>query len=300
MGVNYSCPAPSTQVNFNFNTRPGFTSLSGKDFYFEVYLNIENATPVEKHYIASLILPIYLESTSKENINQFLEYYIHNNKMTNIHLFLARDTTTHQPEGLTINIVLKEYFLENDYSIENEYIVVAQMSAVVEKARNKGIYKESSFLEIIFLNKFNLGKNLVFFDTAVSPIVYQKVSKHALLFPNSMMQTPKNLEKFMIKLMDKFEYESVGEENYFIVNDEIVLDSNDKEKWMSNYNNLPRETKYYIDQTKLRDNIGLLYFICGRLIEGNTLGLPAFELELTEDMQPKLLVKEHYFVRPKI
>ena len=179
-------------------------------------------------------------------------------------------------------------------------ITLLRMTAVSQRARNKGIYKEIAYLEYLLFNKSNIGKNLIFFDCAINPLAYQKLTNHTLLYPNSMMQTPKAVEKFMIKLMEKFEYDSVGEENHFVVYDETIIDSQDKEKWMSSYNKLSRETKYYIDQTKLRDGIGLLYLICGRLIEGNTLGLPPFEIELSEDMQPKLLVKEHFFLRPKI
>lgn len=300
MGINYSCPGPLRQIDFNFSVRPEFSSTSGKDFYIEFFWNIENACAEERQYLTSLILPLYVQSTSKENINFFLNYYINNSKMINKHIFIARDLKTNQIEGMTINIITKEYYLDNDYSKENEYMILSQMSAVNFNARNRGIYREITYLEIYFFNASNLGKNLLFFDASISPLVYQKISKHALLYPNSMVETPPTIKNFMRKLMKIFEYESIGEENEFLVYDETIVESNDNEKWMNNYQNLSRETKYFIDQTRLRDGIGLLYFTCGRLIERNTLGLPAFEIELEGETLPKVYVKEHYFSRPKI
>ena len=44
-----------------------------------------------------------------------------------------------------------------------------------------------------------------------------KITKHFLVYPNSMIETPKTIEKLMKKLMNRFEYISAGEENPFVV-----------------------------------------------------------------------------------
>ena len=259
MGINYSSPAPSKSLNFNFITKPEFSSYSGKDYFIEAFRNIENATLEEKHYIASLILPLYLKLTSQENINFFLDYYIHNESIQERNVFIARDINSHQIEAVLVHLIAKEYLNENDYSKENLYAAVSGIFVVSETARNKGIYSEISALEMLLISRRNLGTNVVFFDCVLNPLVYMKITKHFLVYPNSMIETPKTIEKLMKKLMNRFEYVSAGEENPFVVVDETKMELPDKEKWFKNYDKLPKEVRYYIDLTKLRSEIGILY-----------------------------------------
>jgi hypothetical protein len=300
MGINYSCPPPERIPAYSFSIRPEFSSTSGKDFYMELYWNVEKASSLEKHHLISLLLPLYLDSTSKQNINLFLNYYIHNEKANEIVVFLARNLKTDEPEGLTVIIILKDYYLENNSTRENEYFLVSTTSTINKNARAKGIYREIAYLEAKLLSEKFIGKNYAYFDAVLNPLAYMKLSKHVLLYPNSMVETPESIKKFMMKLIDEFEYISAGFDNPFVVVDETILEDFDKEYWFRNYNKLPREVQYYIDQTKLTDGCGLLYFTPGRLVEGNSLGLNPFEIPFDSEVTPKVLLKECYFNKPKI
>ena len=94
-------------------------------------------------------------------------------------------------------------------------------------------------------------------------------------------------------------FKSAGEANPYIVVDNLNIKLSDNQKWFHNYENLPRELRFYIDQTKLRKYIGLVYLYPIKLIEGNTLGFPKQERIFYKDFDPQVLLKEFYFTKPK-
>lgn len=300
MGINYSCPAPQVSPSFDFLIRPEFSSFSNNDYYIEAYMNIENATQEERHFLVSLILPLYIETSTNQNINFFLDYYIHNESFLHRNVIIARDSKTNQVEGVSISLIIKEYLLKNDYSPENCYYALSGISFVSKKARSKGIYTGMTFHDL-FLNSRNTeGKNFVYCDYVLSPIVYLKITENFVVYPNSIMKTPETVEKLTFKLMNRLGFISAGEDNPFIVLDNTNFEILDIEKWFKNYEKLPREVKYYIDQTKLRKNIGLVYLFSVGLLEGNSLRLPKQDISYTQDLVPHVLLKEFYFTKPKI
>ena len=263
-------------------------------------MNIENATPEEIHFIASLILPLYIESTSNANINALLDCYIYNECVNHKNVLIARDSITNEVEGVSINLIAKEYFLENDFSPENCYYALSGIVFVSKNARSKGIYSGMTYHEILLNSRSTTGKNFVYCDYVLSPVVYMKITNTIKVYPNSIMKTPETIEKLTLKLMNRAGFKSAGEANPYIVVDNLNFDLPDTQKWFQNYENLPREVKYFIDQTKLRKNIGLAYFFPVRLIEGNTIGFPKQEINFYRDLNPYVLYKEFYFTKPKI
>ena len=202
MGIDYSCPAPLKSLNFNLTIKPEFSYTSGKKYFVEAFRNIENATHEERHYIASLVLPLYLKLTSQSNINFFLDYYIHNESIQERNVFVVRDTETHLIEAVIVHLIAKEYLEENDYSRENLYAAVSGIFVVSESFRNKGLYGEISFLEMILISRRYSGTNVVYCDCAINPLAYMKITNNFLVYPNSTIRTPVTIERLMKKFMN--------------------------------------------------------------------------------------------------
>ena len=60
-----------------------------------------------------------------------------------------------------------------------------------KNARSKGMYSGMTYHEIFLNSRSTTGKNFVYYDYVLNPIVYMKITKNVMVYSNSIMKTPK-------------------------------------------------------------------------------------------------------------
>lgn len=294
----YNC----SKVHFDFPYKESLVSKhdSTKPYYFQVLEDINNASPLEKEFLASQVTNIFKVCFPVvSNPESVISYYFSFTQAKSIFLIFAVDKSTNQIQGFHLSLMLEEFLEEGNSSEANTYIATKTLVGIRPEHRQGGFYRDLYTLyAFVTYRKFS-KRNHIYFDLAINPISFYIVQKNTKWFyPFKIKEISRKQMELFLKLRRKFSFNPASETNPTLVKAMTKLTETEIQQLRNGYSKIPGEMKFFIDQTQLEKNVGVAFMGIANLVEGNTFGLPAGNyLEIPEF---KLEVVEHSFLSPKL
>jgi hypothetical protein len=188
--------------------------------------------------------------------------------------------------------------LKNDYSKENSYIISHSFACVKNTKRKLGL--ASDFINIQTLSNFidYPESNLIHFDISIHVLAYFEVTRVSnCIIPSYSIEASENIKKFIFELIEKLGFEKYGK-NSLLIKDTFKDIGYDREYWKRNYNKLPNDMKFYIDQTNLKPKTAFPHLLVCNLMENNTLNLPSGAKLIKK--KPRIPIFFHTFPSPRL
>lgn len=300
MGNNLDQLPKVDPIDFDFTKRSDFLENSNKKYYFRYFKDYQRASPIEKQFLASQVVDLFKTSfLTTNNIDDWMSYYFNFPNAVGVDLIFIIDKKSQKAQGFTIYTIIEVCLEPGNNKQENKYLVSTGLAGINPEYRRAGVYRD------IFFSSFYLNiakypnKNYIHYDVSINPISFYIVNKSSWwVFPGPGKELNCKQMDFFIKLIGAFECSSVVKEKPYLVYEPNVIDESEKNNWRSGYADFPEEIKFFIDQTKLENDIGIAFIAAGLLIEGNTLGLPAKNYIAEE--RPNVEIVEHTFKVPKL
>lgn len=300
MGNNLDKLQKVDYIDFPFKKSFYGKQNPNKPYYFQVFEDIDRASPLEKHFLGSQLIDIFKACfPAVTSYDSIISYYFYFSQAKCVYLTFVVDKQTNQIQGFQINILIEEYLEEGNDSEANKYFVGKGLVGIKPEYRQGGLYKEISTLFISLAYKKLYQKNFIYFDLVISPITFYFVQKNCKwIYPLKSNEINSKQMEFFFRLRNRFLFNPVSESNHLLVQAITRLSDSEIQYWRKSYDKLSEEMKFFIDHTNLEKNVGLVYMAAINLIEGNTFGLPAKEYFEKSDFEGELL--EHSFNSPKL
>ena len=264
----FESPAAITSVSFDHTTsNPHFK------YQLEEYRNFKHATYDQKYFLVTQIYPCFTSLfSSLEDFSVLIQELFYSPTAISSTLFIFRSKVTQQIAGFSFVNYFQVYLLPNDITEKNKYIIVNGFGCVQKETRGEGLTKNF----FIYKNKSDIeyfkNQNILIVDVCINPLSYYgSCQTSKIIFPKYNEKTPQAIENVFLKVMEIVEYESLGEDNKFLVKDCFTANENLLEKFRGNQDRFPEDIKYFNRVTGLREYVGLGFVSIVNLVEGNTL-----------------------------
>lgn len=291
---------PKSHINFPFISSFIPKQNSTKPYYFQVFKDINYASPLEKQFLVSHLIDILKASFPTEsNYDSIVSYYFSFPHAKSVYLIFALDKKSDQIQGFYLSIILEEYLEEGNKSETNIYTVTKTLIGIKPEYRKTRLYREISILFLNLINRMVSQRNYIHFDVVINPLVFYDIQKNnRWTYPGIIKEISKKQMEFFVRLRKRLLFTPAFESNPFLVQAMSRLADSEIQYWRNAYSNLPEEMKFFIDQTQLEKHVGVVFMAIVYLIEGNTFGLPAKKFIEIPDFEGEAL--EHSFINPKL
>lgn len=277
MGTSLCKLRKPSKSEYPFNKMAETEEIPGVSYFIEYFQSINNANQTQKQSLKARILTISKSSSSEAlDYDRTISYYFCFPHAKSIDLIFIIDRETKQDQGFHLSVKIEEYLEAENLSEENKFIISKGCLGVSSSIKGSRMHTIVS-AAFINLNKSEFSQvNYVHSDVFVSPAVYFNVHKACeIVYPTIGKEIDGKLLEFLIKVRKNLLLNPASATNPLLVQATTKLNDTEIKRWKSGYDGFPEEIKYFIDQTRLEKNVGLIYMTVINLIEGNTLGLPA-------------------------
>ena len=252
------------------------TLLKSTKHTIEEYRNFKHASPEQKYFLISLIYPCFINLFSSfDDFSALIQVFFYSPTSFSSTLFISRLTDSNEVLGFSILNYFEVTLDPSDTRNQNKYIAGNGFGCIKKAARGEGLQKSFFILKNKSDIEYFKDRNILLVDVSINPMSYYGICQISkTVYPKYNQSTPMGVEKIFEDIMRATEYESLGENNKFLVKDSFTANENLLARFRGKQDGFPEDIKFFNEATGLREYVGLGFVSVVNLVEGNTLGLP--------------------------
>ena len=208
----------------------------------------------------------------------------YNPELVSIKLLLLKDEYFNRYAGSVLIEVYSLKYIENDPSIENEYITSKLCIQVLEQYHGLGLGEKMIIESERLVQKAFPGKNRMSLNLVLNPIsLHVGFKMTSLTYPSLNPYPDEEVKNFLKKCRDMLHLQSPNEEKpYHVYYEGACAVGLPKKEFFANLEKLSLHKQTFIKQTGLE--VGHIFITLSffNLLENNTLKLPAGNYERFE------------------